>query len=108
MTGRWAYMAHLLTWTVPLLVGQALLVCWRYRSATPRVLRAVLPPALVVTVWLVAADHLAVDAGIWRFGPGLHLGVHLGAVPIEEALFFLVTNLLVALGLALLAPGDAR
>jgi hypothetical protein len=27
-------------------------------------------------------------------------------VPIEEALFFLVTNLLVALGLALPAPGD--
>jgi lycopene cyclase domain-containing protein len=106
MSGRWAYMAHLLGWAVPILVAQVALVGWRYRAGTPAVLRAVLPPALVVTAWLVAADHLAIAAGIWRFGPGLHLGVRLGAVPVEEALFFLLTNLLVAFGLALLAPGD--
>jgi lycopene cyclase domain-containing protein len=80
MTGRWTYLAP---------------------GASARV-----DGAAAARVWLVAADHLAIDAGIWRFGAGLHLGVHIGAVPIEEALFFLVTNLLVALGLALPAPGD--
>jgi len=104
MTGRWAYLVHLLAWALPVLLGQLVLLRWRYRDDTPRVLRAVLPPALAVTAWLVAADHLAIAAGIWRFGPGLHLGLRLGAVPIEEAIFFLITNLLVAVGLALLVP----
>jgi lycopene cyclase domain-containing protein len=108
MSGRWAYLAHLLGWTIPLLLAQTVLLVRRYHGATLRVLRAILPPALAVTIWLVAADHLAVDAGIWQFGPGLHLGISLAAVPVEEAVFFLVTNLLVAMGLALLAPGDAR
>jgi lycopene cyclase domain-containing protein len=108
MTGRWTYLAHLLVWTLPLLLGQAALLRWRYGADTGRVLAAVLPPALVITLWLVAADHLAIDVGIWRFAPDLHLGVRLGAVPIEEALFFLITNLLVAFGLALLAPERAR
>ncbi len=108
MTGRWAYLAHLLTWTLPVLAGQAALVWWRYRAATPGVLRAMLPPALLVAAWLVAADHLAIAAGIWRFAPERHLRLQLGAVPVEEALFFLITNLLVALGLALLAPEPAR
>lgn len=107
MTGRWAYLVHLLAWTLPLLAGQLALLVWRYRAGTGRVLRAVVPPALVVTGWLVAADHLAIDRGLWRFGPGLHLGVRLGAVPVEEVLFFLVTNLLVAFGLALLVPERA-
>jgi lycopene cyclase domain-containing protein len=106
MTGRWAYLVHLLVWTLPLVAGQLALLRWRYGRATPRVLRAVLPPALAVTAWLIAADHLAIAAGIWRFGPGLHLGVYLGTVPLEEALFFLLTNLLVALGLALVTPGE--
>ena len=106
MTGRWAYLVHLLAWTLPVLLGQLAVLRWRYGVESPRVLRAILPPALAVTAWLVVADHLAIAAGIWRFGPGLHLGLQLGAVPVEEALFFLVTNLLVAFGLALLAPGD--
>lgn len=108
MTGRWTYLAHLLVWTLPVLLGQAALLRWRYGTETAAVLRAVLPPAFVVTIWLVAADHLAIDAGIWRFAPDLLLGIRLGAVPIEEALFFLITNLLVAFGLALLVPERAR
>jgi lycopene cyclase domain-containing protein len=106
MGGRLAYLVHLLVWTLPVLLGQLAVLGWRYRGATPRVLGAILPPALAVTAWLVAADHLAIAAGIWRFGPGLHLGIRLGAVPIEEALFFLLTNLLVAIGVALLVPDD--
>ena len=52
----------------------------------------------------MAGDHLAIRAGVWEFGAGKHLGIYLGAVPLEEALFFLVTNLLVVLGLALFWP----
>jgi lycopene cyclase domain-containing protein len=102
MTGRWTYLVHLLAWGSPVLLAQLLLLVRRYRADTPRVLRAVVPPALAVTVWLAAADHLAIGAGIWRFGSASNLGIRVGAVPIEEILFFLITNLLVAFGLALL------
>jgi lycopene cyclase domain-containing protein len=104
MTGPTAYLVHLLAWGLPVLGLQLAVLVWRYRDRTSEVLRAVLPPALVVSAWLVAADHLAIRAGVWEFPQGKHLGVYLGAVPLEEALFFLVTNLLVVLGLALLWP----
>jgi len=71
------------------------------------VLSATLPPVLAVTAWLVAADHLAISAGIWRFGEGKHLGLRVGAVPVEEIAFFLTTNALVACGTVLL-DGLAR
>lgn len=102
MDGRWAYLVHLLGWAGPVLVAQVVLLVRRYGAETPRVLHAILPPALVVTVWLAAADHLAIREGIWRFGEGRHLGWRVGAVPVEEVVFFLVTNLLVVVGLALL------
>lgn len=100
--GRAAYLVHLLVWAAPLLALQVVFLVRRYGRDTPRVLRALLPPALVVTAWLSAADHWAIRAGIWRFGPGRHLGWYLGAVPVEEVLFFLLTNLLVVFGVALL------
>ncbi len=99
--GRWSYLAHLLVWTLPVLAGQVWLLRHRYGADTTRVLRAILPPALIVSVWLAAADHIAVREGIWRFGEGRSLGITVGAVPVEEIAFFLVTNLLVAFGLAL-------
>lgn len=104
MNGPTAYLVHLLAWAVPVLAVQLAVIAWRYRGHTWGVLGAVLPPALVVTAWLVAGDHLAIRAGVWQFGEGKHLGIYLGAVPIEEALFFLLTNLLVVFGLALFWP----
>jgi len=104
MNGPTAYLVHLLAWGLPVLGLQLAVLVWRYRERTRDVLRAVLPPALGVSAWLVAGDHLAIRAGVWEFGAGKHLGIYLGAVPLEEALFFLVTNLLVVLGLALFWP----
>jgi len=104
MNGPTAYLFHLLVWALPVLGIQLAVIGWRYRENTGSVLRAVVPPALVVTAWLVAGDHLAISAGVWQFGEGKNLGLTLGAVPIEEALFFLLTNLLVVFGLALFWP----
>lgn len=98
---RYAYLEHLLLWTLPVIAGQAFLL-WRiYRGRLRALVWAVLPPVLVVSAWLTAADHWAISAGVWRFGEGLHLGIYLGAVPLEEALFFVLTNVLVVQGLAL-------
>ena len=51
----------------------------------------------------VDEDHDAIAAGIWHFGAGKILGVRIGDVPVEEVLFFLTTNTLVAGGTILLA-----
>ena len=108
MNPRFAYLVHLLGWGLPVLLLQVGVLFTFHRSRWRQVVRAVLPPALISTVWLVAADHLAIREGIWRFGEGLHLGLSIGRVPIEEVLFFLVTNLLVAFGLALFAAPLGR
>jgi lycopene cyclase domain-containing protein len=111
MEGRTAYLFHLLGWGLPVLLGQLVGLFFLYRGRVAAVMRAVLPPALLCTVWLTAADHLAISAGVWRFADSKNLGIKLGAVPLEEALFFLITNLLVAFGLALFSapkPGGRR
>jgi lycopene cyclase domain-containing protein len=102
--GPSAYLVHLLGWALPVLALQLLLLAKAWGPRLGALLRAVLPPALGVTAWLVAADNLAISSGVWAFGPGKHLGLRLGSVPVEEVLFFLCTNLLVAFGLALFTP----
>ncbi|MCY1044597.1 lycopene cyclase domain-containing protein [Corallococcus sp. bb12-1] len=101
METRWAYLIHLLGWTLPVIGIQLALLVNHYKSRAGEVLRAVLPPALVVGVYLSIADHLAISTGIWNFGAGRHVGVYVGVVPLEEVLFFLITSVLVSLGLAL-------
>ena len=101
MESRWAYMIHLLSWAGPFIVLQLGLLAYHFRERTGAVLRAALVPALVVGVYLSVADHLAIREGIWGFGEGKHLGIYLGAVPLEELIFFLLTSVMVALGLTL-------
>lgn len=101
METKWAYLIHLLGWALPLILLQLVALARHYKERTGAVLRAVLPPALVMGVYLSVADHLAISTGIWNFGEGKHLGVYLGVVPLEEVLFFLLTSILVSLGLAL-------
>lgn len=100
--GRTAYLVHLLAYGLPVLFLQLAVLAKTFGPRLGGVLWAVLPPAFSVTVWLVLADELAISGGVWAFGPDKHLGVYLGHVPLEEALFFLLTNLLVAFGLPLL------
>ncbi len=111
METRWAYLIHLLGWALPLILFQLIALVRHYRARTGAVLRAVLPPALVGGLYLSVADHLAISTGIWNFGEGRHLGLYLGVVPVEEVLFFLLTSVLVSLGLALftaVVPPKAR
>jgi lycopene cyclase domain-containing protein len=101
MESRWAYMIHLLAWAVPFILLQLGLLIHHFRGRTWAVLGAVLPPALVVGTYLAVADHLAIRVGIWKFGEGKHLGLYLAGVPLEEILFFLLTSVMVSLGLTL-------
>lgn len=100
-----AYLAHILAWMGPVLVGQWLVgprILWRNR-------RAIFIPALLAGAWLTVADSFAIHSGIWFFDPAQNLGWTLGPhVPVEEALFFLLTALLVSQSLVLFLPDHLR
>jgi len=52
-------------------------------------------------VYLCAADFIAITLGIWELSPAYTTGLTLAGLPIEEALFFLCTNLFVVQGLVM-------
>ncbi len=108
LEGKTAYLWHLLGWAGPVLLLQALGVWAKYRARTGDVMAAILPPALVVGAWLSFWDHFAIASGVWRFSTEKTLGVKVGAVPVEEVLFFFLTSLLVAFGVALFEPVGMR
>jgi len=54
--------------------------------------------ALVGAVVVTLADAIAIRAGIWSFDRARLVGWYLGPVPLEEALFYLLTALMVTQG----------
>jgi len=64
-----------------------------------------------MTAYLCAADFLAIGSGTWTISPGQSLNILLGGVlPLEEVVFFLLTNTLVTFGVVLVISqeGQAR
>lgn len=90
------YLGLILAWACPVLSGLSAfggdLVFGR-----PRVYwLAALPP----TLYLWTTDLYAIHAGIWGISPRYTLGWNLfGVLPVEEMVFFLITNLLIVTGL---------
>ncbi len=95
---RGLYAGLILTWAGPVLIGQ-----WAIGGSLFRAYWRPFFKALVLgTVYLWLADALAIADGIWTIHPTTSSGLLLGNLPVEEALFFLVTNLMVLQGLILL------
>ena len=104
--GRWLYLGLIVAWAFPVLAGMWWLgghLIWARRRL---VALAVVPP----TLYLWVADWYAItQAGIWDITDATRTGAELFRLPVEEALFFFVTSLLVAQGLVMLErPGDGR
>lgn len=70
--------------------------------------RLVLLSIAIPTLYLWVADRIAIGLGIWWISPEQTLGIKPFGLPIEEALFFLVTNILVVCGLALALHPESR
>jgi lycopene beta-cyclase len=73
--------------------------------------RLVVLSILGMTAYLSCADYLAIGSGTWAISPGQSLDVLLGGVlPLEEVIFFLLTNTLVTFGVVLVISreGQAR
>jgi lycopene cyclase domain-containing protein len=94
MTERGLYLGLILAWAAPVLALQ-----WPFIARTVRAApRAFVAAVAVPTLYLWVADRAAIGAGIWSIAPHYTTGLHLVGLPLEEAVFFLVTNLLVVQG----------
>ncbi len=97
------YLALEVGWLLLPVIPQALAgadALWHNRRL---VLLGLLPPWL----YLSAADSLAIGAGTWTIDPNQSLGIMLGGVlPIEEFIFFGLTNLLIVFGMVLFLATD--
>ncbi|MEM1271763.1 MAG: lycopene cyclase domain-containing protein [Bacteroidota bacterium] len=94
---RGTYMGLILAWASPVLAGMWAWkgdVFWRFRRHL--VLGVMLP-----TVYLWIADRIAIGLDIWYIAEPTTLGFKPLGLPIEEATFFLITNILCVQGLML-------
>jgi lycopene cyclase domain-containing protein len=77
-------------------------ILWRHR-------RLVLGALLPTTLYLSLADAIAINLGTWTINPQQSLHLLLGGVlPVEEAIFFLLTNTLLTFGLVLFLAPESR
>lgn len=94
---RGTYLGLILVWAGPVLAlllgvgGDWLLERWRMVALG----------VMVPTFYLWLADRTAIGFNIWWIAEDLTLGFNLFGLPLEEALFFLVTNIFVVFGMTL-------
>jgi len=97
------YLAITLAWALPPIGLQLAFgadILWRHRRLVGW---AIVP----LTVYLCLADSLAIASGTWTIAPRASTGLFLGALPIEEAVFFLLTDILIVSGMTLLLAGES-
>jgi lycopene cyclase domain-containing protein len=98
------YLTLILSWAlIPVLIQVAfgadiLQANWRLLVA------AIAAP----TLYLWAIDALAIQSGTWSIDPLQTTGVKLGPIPLEEMLFFLMTNSIIAFGITLMLAEASR
>jgi lycopene beta-cyclase len=98
------YLGLILAWAAPVLAGQ-----WAYAGAEIwRRRRSWALGVAVPTLYLWVADAIAIRLGIWEISERYTVGLQVWTLPLEEAVFFLVTNLLVVQGLILFLHPPGR
>jgi len=101
MTGHLHYMGLILIWSIPVLMLQ-----WFYGAGILVMHRkALLKVVSSVTLYLCIVDSWAIRHGIWRINTRFTIqnASYLLPLPIEEAVFFLVTAMMCSWGLTLAA-----
>lgn len=101
LTVNWqpgVYLALQLVWALPplmLQLGFGADILWQRRLVA-------LLAILSTTFYLSVVDWLAIRAGIWTIDPAQSFNLFLGNyLPVEESIFFLLTNTLVVFGVLL-------
>lgn len=92
------YLALEILWAIPPIALQFAFgadILWHHR-------RLVLATLIPATLYLSAADALAIGWGTWTIDPAQSLHILLGGVlPVEEFVFFLLTNTMLTFGVVL-------
>lgn len=98
------YLALILAWALPpiiLQLGFGADILWRYRAL-------VFWGTVAPTLYLAIGDTFPISAGTWTIAPTQSTGIFLGSLPIEEFIFFLMTNMLVVLGTVLVLAKESH
>lgn len=93
------YLAYELWWALPVVIVQwaaAGRELWRRR-------RAIAVAVVAATVYLGACDAFALGHGIWRVDPRRVTGIRWGPLPVEELIFYFLTNVMAAQGFVMIA-----
>lgn len=92
------YLLYELVWALPVIALQwavARRELWRWR-------RLICAAVLIATAYLGVCDAFALGHGIWRVDPERVLGVYAGPLPLEELVFYFVTNIMAAQGFVMI------
>jgi lycopene cyclase domain-containing protein len=104
-TPQFRYMSLILSWALPpvmLQVGFGGDILWRNRRAIATTLAA-------STAYLGVTDSLAIDSGTWSINPAKTTGVEvIKNLPLEELLFFFMTNVLLTFGVTLVQSKESE
>ncbi|KAI9190065.1 hypothetical protein H9P43_001498 [Blastocladiella emersonii ATCC 22665] len=93
---RTFYLGAILVWAVPVLI----MLWWIAGPFIWAQRRRAAVAIAIPTLYLCAVDWYALGAGAWSIMPATTVGIHFfGHLPLEEALFFFVTNVLLVFGL---------
>ncbi|MCZ7668150.1 MAG: lycopene cyclase domain-containing protein [Chloroflexi bacterium] len=74
---------------------------WYYR-------RLLLLTIVPTTLYLAFADSLAINWGTWTIDPQQSLNLFIGNLPVEEFIFFLLTNTLLVFGMTLALAAESQ
>jgi len=102
--GPGTYLALELSWAlVPIMTQLAFGfdILWYYRRL---VLMAIVP----TTLYLSFADALAIESGTWTIDPQQSLNIFVGNLPVEEFIFFTLTNTLLVFGMTLALAAESQ
>ena len=98
-TETWTYLSIILFWALPPIILQVLFgadILWHYRKL---VFWAIVVPG----TYLSLIDIVALNETTWSISPSQTTGIlFFGILPIEEVLFFFITNVLLTFGMTLL------
>jgi lycopene beta-cyclase len=96
---RWTYLSIILFWAMPPIIIQGLFgadILWHYRNL---VFWAIFIPGL----YLSLMDIVALTETTWSISPSQTTGIlFFGILPLEEVVFFFITNILITFGMTLL------
>ena len=102
---QFTYLGLELVWALPPIMLQLAFgadILWKQK-------RLVLFTILSATVFLSTADLIAIGMGTWTIDPAQSTGIVVGNIlPIEELIFFLLTNILIVFGITLALANESK